>query len=656
MNETNQQTSPLSRQLIVATAGHVDHGKTSLVKHLTGVDTDTLAEEKKRGLTINPGFAYHHFQPGDDDSTPVTLGFVDVPGHADFIHNMLAGVGNVEQALLVVACDDGIMPQTREHVAILRLLNIGQLSVALTKIDRATAERVEALQTEIQQTLLSDWQQDTAFFAVNNLNGEGVAALKTHLEQQAGQQSAVVEQAKDFAARFLIDRCFTVKGIGTVITGTLRSGQIAVNDQLVLSSSGEQVRVRGIRLDQQDLTVVSSGQRAAINITAEKEEISRGDWLLGPDNYLPCHRFDAQLQWLDDTMKLSPNAQYHLYLGAADHVANIRLLCPDRALYQIRCFDPLHAHQGDRFIVRDPAANTTLGGGRVLDIHVPRRGRASDERLSELATKQQPPAAALEQLLTQHSSGVDLLQFRINYNLSDVALDRIVLYADASTIAVNRADQKLPWLFHQKHYDALCSLILKPLADFHKEFPQLQGIGEAKLSQAVSFNKSHLLLSGIVERLISDGAIRRSGTLLHLPEHEASLSAEEKEFLEKIHPLLEKHGRIPPRTRELVEMTNIPLKALERILKQCARSGMVVQVASNRFYLPGTIAELAAFTEELANKLPSEDGFSVIQFRDASGIGRNLCIEILEYFDSVGFTRRDDNKRFLRTDKDNIFG
>lgn len=655
VDEANTQTTPLSRQLIVATAGHVDHGKTSLVKHLTGVDTDTLAEEKKRGLTINPGFAYHHFQ-NEDDSAPITLGFVDVPGHADFIHNMLAGVGNVNHALLVIACDDGIMPQTREHFAIIRLLNIENLTIALSKVDRCPAERIEALQTEIRQSLLSDWEGEVDFFPVNNLGGEGVAALQAHLKQQASQAITNEDQVNDFAARFLIDRSFSVKGIGTVVTGTVRSGQIAVNDSLVLSSTGAEVRVRGIRLDQRELSRVAAGQRAAINITAELDAISRGDWLLATENTQPCYRLDAEMQWLDDSPAIKPNAQYHLYLGAADHVANLRLLDESRSLVQLRCNESLNAHHGDRFIVRDPSASTTLGGGQVLDIHVPRRGRASTKRLDELEIKKQTRALALPQLLQQSDTGIDLQLFKTNYNLSAAAVESLLAESGDAVIKVELEQQELPWLFHRDHFQTISDSILQSIKQFHTQNPQLQGIAESRLSQDLDFSKSHLLLSGILGLLIDSGDIQRSGTLLHLPNHKASLGKEEKEFLEKIHPLLKQHGKIPPRTRELVEMTGIPLKALERILKQCARSGMVVQVAANRFYLSETIAELAAFTEQLGKDTPADTGFSVIQFRDASGIGRNLCIEILEYFDRVGFTRRDDNTRFLRTGKENIFG
>ncbi len=655
VDETITANPGLSRQLIVATAGHVDHGKTSLIKHLTGVDTDTLAEEKKRGLTINPGFAYHHFTD-EADSSPITLGFVDVPGHADFIHNMLAGVGSVNHALLVIACDDGIMPQTREHIAIIRLLNIANLTIALSKIDRCPAERIEQLQTEIRQSLLSEWEGEVGFFPVNNLSGEGIDELKSHLEQQAIQALTNENTIHDFAARFLIDRSFTVKGIGTVVTGTVRSGQIAVGDTLLLSSTGAAVRIRGIRLDQRELSRVAAGQRAAVNITAELDTISRGDWLLATENYHPCHRFDAELQWLDNSPAIKPNAEYHLYLGAADHVANIRLLCESRSLYQLRSSDALHTCHGDRFIVRDPAASTTLGGGQVLDIHVPRRGRASAERLEELQIKKQVHSLALPQLLQQSPTGIDLQSFKSNYNLSAAAVESLLAETRDSCVSIELEEQDLPWLLHRDHYQAISKSVVQCISDFHSQNPQLQGIAESRLSQDLDFNKSHLLLSGILGLLIASGDVRRSGTLLHLPNHQASLGKEEKEFLEKIHPLLEQHGKVPPRTRELVEMTGIPLKALERILKQCARSGMVVRVAENRFYLPETIAELAAFTEQLANKSSADSGFSVIQFRDASGIGRNLCIEILEYFDSVGFTRRNDNTRFLRTGKENIFG
>lgn len=656
VNEPDKEQFESGRQLIFATAGHVDHGKTSLIKQLTGVQTDTLVEEQQRGLTINPGFAYYHGKDPDDGHSQITLGFVDVPGHADFIHNMLAGVGTVEQALLVVACDDGIMPQTREHVAILRLLGIRRITVALSKIDRCSSDRIQQVQQELESSLLSPFS-DTAYFPVSSLSGEGVPALNDHLIAEALRKPVTGQPGHSRGTRFLIDRAFTVKGIGTVVTGALRSGSLTLENRLTLTSNGEQVRVRGLRLDNKQLDSAHSGQRAAVNITASHEDIKRGDWLAETDNVAPAYRIDSQVELLNTSTELNPNTQYHLHLGASHHIVSIRRLNQEKDFYQIRCHEAMHAHHGDRFVIRDPAARATIGGGQVLDIFVPRKGRTDDKRIQQLESRLGSFETALPKLLGIAQEGVDLEQFKINYNLTAAAVEQLIDNENSNAVKISGyKSNNFPWLLHEQFFAQHRDSIILCISEYHQQNPHQQGISEANLSKQIKFPGSHILLGGIVQQLVDSGNLCRSGTLLHLPDHTASLSIEEKEFLEKIHPLLQEHGKVPPRTRELAEMTDIPLKPLERILKQCTQSGMLIRVAPNRHYLPETIAELAAFTEKLAATADPETGFSVIQFRDASGIGRNLCIDILEYFDRVGFTRRDENTRFLRTSKENIFG
>ncbi len=644
-------SSSNSRQLIIATAGHVDHGKTSLVGLLTGVDTDTLAEEKTRGLSINLGYAYHHFED-PQSSSALCLGFVDVPGHIDFIQNMLAGVGGVKHALLVVAVDDGIMPQTIEHLAILDLLGIHQITVALTKIDRVGEARTEEVKSSLQ-SLLSERGLSGQFFPVSNIAGDGIDALRDHLETLLSNAAGDASKAEQQHTRFLIDRSFSVKGIGTVVTGTVRSGRLAIDDKLILSSTGAEARIRGMRLDQTEVANAESGQRAALNITLAEGDIKRGDWLLGNTRWFTRQRLDVELHLSNpgDTPKAS--AQYHLYLGASHHIVNVRALDAKRNLYQLRSDDNLFAVNGDRFILRDPAARQTIGGGRVLDINVPRRGRGSALRLDILDAMKSPIDDALPTLIAHAPFGIDPDALADNYNLKQEALDARLDKTNCVVLPI--AENKSRLMLGNDFYQQYRQSIIRHLDSSHQRLPHLRGLSEPTLSKELDFPGSHLLFHSLLNNLVEDGSIKRSGTLLHLPNHQAALSEEEKTFLETIRPILKESGKIPPRTRELVEMTGIPLRPLERILKQTTQSGNLIKVADNRYFLPETIMELAEFTEALAAEEQEGSGFSVIQFRDASGIGRNLCIEILEYFDKIGFTRRDDNTRFLRTSKENIF-
>ncbi|MCY4356568.1 MAG: selenocysteine-specific translation elongation factor [Gammaproteobacteria bacterium] len=644
-----------SRQLILATAGHVDHGKTSVVRHLTGVDTDTLAEERARGLTINPGYAYYHFTNPQSTDGIITLGFVDVPGHADFIPNMLAGVGNVEHALLVVACDDGVMPQTVEHLDILQLLGVNEVIVVLSKTDRADSERILQTRQEVDNLLSRDGFAPPHYFEVSNLSAGGIPELKQFLQDKALNSASSSLLGQDHHTRFVIDRSFSVKGIGTVVTGTLKHGQLPSSEPLVLSSTGEAVRVRGLRVDQQDIESLMPGQRAAININVSLDQVKKGDWLLGKASHRPCYRVDVELRLLEGIQPLKSSAQYHLYHGAAHHVVNLRALDCQLGLYQVRSLIPLQVHHGDRFVLRDPGASNTLGGGQIIDIFVPRKGRANEMRLTELQCKQHPAAEAFERLLRVSPLGFDITKFAVNFNLNTVAMRRLTdEVRDTSTILTLRGIDSSR-ILSSATLEILNQHILEAIASFHRDSPSVTGISGPELNKATDFQGSPLLLGAILEELVKRGLLKRTGTLLHLPDHQASLGEEEEKFLARIHPILKHAGRIPPRTRELVEITNIPLGQLERILRQSSKSGLVTRVAANRHFLPETLAELAELSEELAQAGDNEDGFTVIQFRDASGIGRNLCIEILEYFDSIGFTRREDNARFIRTQKENLF-
>ena len=651
----------ISRSLTIATAGHVDHGKTSLVRHLTGTNTDTLAEEKSRGLTINLGYAYYHFQSSTDGTDyDNTLGFVDVPGHTDFINNMLAGVGAVDAALLVVAADDGIMPQTREHLAILDLLGISHGLVALTKIDRVSAERSAAVSAEIRQLLQTTTLRDAPIFPLSNKSKDGIADLLQHLQSLFNRPAADAGHIKSQYFRYLIDRSFSVKGIGTVVTGSVRAGAAAVGASLLHTGTNELTKLRGLRQDATELGEVRAHQRVAANINRSHTEIKRGDWLVDPQLYAPALRLDTALRFIDENFSLRSNAQYHLYIGACHRIVTLRQLgSPADGFFQIKSNTAIIAHYGDRFVVRDPASQQTIGGGQVIDIFVPRRQRSSAQRIATLTALQQDSYAALCALLELQPAGVDLDQFALCRNLSPAGIDSLYQQLQAASVpylCLSVAGKTFPILLHDRHYQQHARQILQHLEKYHQAHVNQQGISEPALSKELEFSGSHLLFHGLLQELLRTDAIKRTGTLLHLAAHQSALSAEEKNFLDKVRPILLQADKVPPRTRELVEMTGIPLKPLELILRQTVKEGNLIKVADNRHYLPETIMQLAEFTEKVAQQSTEAGGFSVIQFRDTSGIGRNLCIEILEYFDRVGFTRREGNSRFVRTDKENIFG
>ena len=666
MNSAN--TLPHTRFLAVATAGHVDHGKTSLVRHLTGTDTDTLAEEKARGLTINTGFAYRHFTLAD--RSRATLGFVDVPGHSDFINNMLAGVSAVGAALLVVAADDGIMPQTREHLAILDLLGLSRGVIALTKIDRVDAEALAAVRAELLALLADTSLADAKIIEVDNLSGDGIAELATHLESWVDDQNSA-QAAMQQRPRFLIDRAFSAKGIGTLVTGTVVAGTFASGEDY-LHSSGSEAKVRGIRVDHDERTYALAGQRAALNVSLSHEAVERGDWL-GVEA-APVQRMDAELRLLalsrGDTPPIKPGVDYHLHIGASHRLARLRLLQnagarstaasaatpspaqPREHLYQLSLDAPLSCYWGDRFILRDPSARQTLGGGRIIDTAVPRRARASDERLALLNAHCAPTADALEGLIELSRFGVSVTQFANARNLADSAVDALLVAlrgTDTAPLELATKNQRWPLLFSRAHFNALTHETKAAIASFHAAMPSATGCDEREVLRRFSrqLAPNPKLLNALLDGLVVDGVLRRGGTLYALPSHKAQISKEREEFDAVIAPLLRKGATTPPRTREIVDATGIPLKAVERILQHVAREGAAVRVADNRYYLPATLTTLAQLAEQLMGRSEAE-GFSVIEFRDATQMGRNLCIEVLEHFDAVGFTLRKDNLRIVR--------
>jgi selenocysteine-specific elongation factor len=649
--------NPARQSITVATAGHVDHGKTTLVNWITGTDTDTLAEEKNRGLSINLGFAYYHLPtPENSDDPELTIGFVDVPGHTDFINNALAGIGSADFALLVVAADDGVMPQTREHLAIINLLGIAAGAVVITKIDRATAEQQQSTGQQVKQLIADTAFEEVPVFPVCAQSGAGMAALMEHLENLARECSTQQLQNSRYP-RFTIDRSFTVKGIGTVVTGTVITGTVTNQDSLLHSGTGKTTRVRGLRHDRKEVNHAVAGERVAVNVSLQHQQITRGDWLMPEAIFNPAHRVDVRLELLQPLIFKS-GVSYHFYHGTAHRLVQIRQLSPDSSRYfQITSAEPIFGFFGDRFILRDPACTQTIGGGIIIDSFVPRRGRSSDERLKALQAMDQDDYGALCSLLKQSPGGVDLQQFANSRNCPPESMEYLLSQLADNQVLFTRlkvGQASIPVALHNRFLDEAEQQVLEALANYHRSEPSQAGVTEPALSKLAEFEKSHLLFHAILDNLIDKTQIKRTGTLLHLPDHKARLSEEEKKFLDLIRPILIEAEFLPPRTRELVDLTGMKLGSLERILAQARKSGNLVQVAPNRHYLPETMVQLAEFTESLAEG--KEEGFSVIEFRDQLGIGRNLCIEILEYFDRTGFTVRDGNSRYLRTSRENLFG
>lgn len=639
--------------MIIATAGHVDHGKTSLLRALTGIDTDRLPEEKQRGMSIDLGFAY-------TDLDGQRVGFVDVPGHERFIRNMLAGVAAIDFALLAVAADDGVMPQTLEHLAILDLLAISRGAVAVTKTDRASPARVAMVMQQVQEILEQTSLRGSPVFAVSAIQPYGVSELRRYLAQAAANHSA---RSRSGNFRLAIDRCFSLRGIGVTVTGTVFSGSAAIGDNLMLSPSGLRVRVRGIHASNAPVTATGAGQRSAINIAAasgdalDVAQIHRGNWLLAPDAHAPTARIDMRLHLLGtEAAALKHWTPVHVHTGANHSPGRIALLegatlAPgEQALAQMVLDQNIGILRGDRIILRDASARRTIAGGVAIDPFAPGKGRARSERLDFLrALEKSPERLALLELLIQSPYGVDLEKFRLSCNLTPD--EAAALWTETAMRRIGRAGDQTG--ISETHFAAFTQRAFDTLVQWHQNFPHSLGPNETELRAKLGLRAGQTLLNTAVQHLLHSGKICRSGTLLHVPGHKITISRQDESEWRKIQQFFGAGTLTPPRIRELALTLEKTPEETEALLERLARAGRVLRVSKNRFFTPEILRAHAAIAEGAAQ---ANGMFTAQEYRLLAAIGRNLTIELLEFFDRAGFTRRLQEGRVLRASAQDIFG
>ena len=637
--------------MIIATAGHVDHGKTSLLRALTGQDADRLPEEKARGLTIDLGFVYDtQIAPGH------TIGFVDVPGHSRFVRNMLAGVTGIQAALLVIAADDGPMPQTREHLAVLDLAGVREGLVALTKADRVSPARLDAARGEVARLLEGTGLAHAPVLPVSSTTGAGVAGLAAHLRALAESASAPDPRGN---FRLAIDRAFHVDGTGLVVTGLVQSGRAGLGETLRLEPGGREVRIRGLRVQNRPAEVARAGDRCAVNLAGrvEKADIHRGDWLVAPRVAPVSARLDVDVRLLATHERaLKRDTPVHVHLGSADIPGRLFLLdratlAPgESALAQIVLSRPAVAAAGDAVILRDQSARETLGGGRIVDPHGLRRGRGAPARLAWLAAlRGSGRAAALQSLLEGMPGGVPLGALDTAWNLDPAEAD--ALRARVPVVASGAdGDAGLT----RGHAEALKCAILDTLAHHHRSQPDRAGPDRTALARMLPRPCLPAALDAAVADLVAAGEAVRAGPLLRLATHAPRLNAEDAALWARARPLLEAPGR-PPVISELAAALDVAQDRAEAMLARAAMLGEATRVTPNRYLTQRALRRLADLAED-GTRQGVDGGFTAAEFRDRSGLGRNLTIELLEYFDRLGFTRREgDTRRAVRPPED-VFG
>jgi len=654
--------------MIVGTAGHIDHGKTTLVRALTGVDTDRLKEEKARGISIELGFAYTPLSNGE------VLGFVDVPGHERLVHTMAAGACGIDFALLVIAADDGVMPQTREHVAILQLFGVTQGAVALTKIDRVDEARVPAVEAEVEAFLDGTVFRGSPIFRVNAAaSGDvGTRVLREYLEGvvrrtrtaegasgpgvadgcgAAGERGAASRMAAREARlfRLAVDRVFTLPGHGTVVAGTVFSGSVRVGDTVTVFPSNIPVRVRSIHSQNRPAEAGHPGERCALNISGvEKSALKRGDWLADPRALAPTTRIDVRFELIADTHRtFKAWAPVHLHHGAAHLTAHVvplegSAIAPGSSCHAQIVFEtPICAIPGDRFIVRDAQAVRTLGGGIVLDPFAPSRKRRSPERMRYLhALERMIAGEGLAPLLAEASYGVkqsDLIR------ITGQSPERMALPDGVTT--VDGARER--YVLLASAWRALREQAVHALRKFHVESPDEPGPDVGRLRRIALPQFADDLWRTLIAELTSERTILRSGPWLYLPGHAVTLSEGEETLARKLQPLIAAGRFNPPWVRDLASAIHEPEDSVRQVLRKQVTQGTVYQVVHDLFYDRQCIDELATVAATLAREHGTVEA---AQYRDAVGLGRKRAIQILEFFDRAGHTRRMRDARVLRAD------
>ena len=640
--------------MIVGTAGHIDHGKTSLVRALTGIDTDRLKEEKARGISIELGYAYVPLDERGEEDPGHVLGFVDVPGHERFVHTMVAGATGIDFALLVIAADDGVMPQTREHLAILELLGVQRGAIALTKIDRVEPARVAQVQAQVAALLAPTPLRDAPQFACNSgdPHDPGIAALRAHLHALAATTRNARHAAKEELFRLPVDRVFTLPGHGTMVTGPVYGGSASVSANLQLMPQRIAARIRSIHAQNRTADVAIAGQRCALNLASvARDAISRGDWIADPRAFVPTTRVDVRLRLSSaDALPLRDWTPLHVHWGTMHRLAHAVMLSgagndePGNsrgALVQLVFDAPVCAMTGDRFIARNAGATATIGGGMVLDPEPPQRRRRSPARLAWLAALEQLAAGeGIAALLQQAPNGLAMAAL-VRY--CRLPAEKIALPDDARRIDGRDAG----YVILASHWQSLGDQVVQSLRNWHERRPDEPGVDGGRLQRSTAPNLAADLWQALLHDLQASGRILRTGAWWHLPGHDTQPPERERALLQRLIPLLFAGGFDPPWVRTLATQTGEAEDSVRAALRRAAARGEVFQVVPDLFYDPRRIDELVAMLDALAQ---AHGAVEVASFRDANGLGRKRSIQILEFFNRVGYIRRVGDSHRPRPD------
>ncbi len=627
--------------VIIGTAGHIDHGKTALIKALTGIDTDTLPQEKDRGVTIDIGFAYWKDQ--------VTI--IDVPGHERFVKNMVTGVCSVDLALFVVAADDGAMPQTREHLGILNFLGVRRGVVALNKVDLVEPDWAELVEEDLRDLFKGTFLDGAPIVPVSAATGEGIETLRTLLEEEIGK----VETRPDGGVfRLPVDRVFSVRGFGTVVTGTVLSGQVRVKDVVMLQPADQAVRVRGVQVHGRGVETALVGHRAAVNLAdVEVDQVARGDLLAQQGYFSSTYMLDARLRLLKDApASLKNRARVHLHLGPRDVLARVVLLEADELrpgesqLVQFRLEGRGVAARGDRFVIRRYSPVQTLGGGVVLDAQPVKHRRFREDTLERLrGSEVEDPTRVLGLRLKaagfRANSARDLAA-ALGLSLSETN-DRLQgLLDDGEAFGFRHAGEAV--YVHTDSWQSLLTRITEALSTYHQANPLRAGVSHNELRPRVEGKPPAGFFEHAIDHLLSEKVLASVGPLLRLAEHRIRFSEDQGRIREEILDLLRAARAAPPDLNEIGVHLAQDAAEVHAVAAAMQAMGEIVRLDENLVFLPRTLEEIE---QGLDGYLQRNREMSVSAFRDLVGTTRKYAVPLLNYFDNKGVTVRKGDVRVL---------
>jgi len=631
------------KQIILGTAGHIDHGKTALIKALTGIDTDRLKEEKERGITIELGFAYFTLPGG------LTIGIVDVPGHEKFVKNMAAGATGIDLVALIIAADEGVMPQTREHLEICSLLDIKHGLVIITKIDLVDKEWLNLARDDVSSFIAGTFLQDSPIVEVSSKTGEGIKDLIKILGEYTEK---VPEREPGNFFRLPIDRVFTMRGFGTVVTGTTISGHIKTGSEVTIYPKRIKGKIRGIQVHHQDVPSVRSGLRTAINLQGiEKDALVRGDVVAEKDSLKPTYMVDAFLKYLESNpKKLQNRAKVRFHCGTSEIIATIILLnrnelSPgDQCFAQFRLERPTVVLKKDRFVIRSYSPIRTIGGGYILNPLPSKKKRFSKNASQELTILNEGSNEDIVEQYIKNSrlQGVSKTELSFLANLNKKDLDKIITTLLSNNV-IFQADIENEIFIHAEFYNRAKEDIVAILSDYHRRFPLKGGLVKEELRSKIKGNVKEKPFNQLVTALIQDGAIVRNKDLIRLKDHTVTLLQDQETVRNQIEQIYLKEGLEPPYFNNLDQ--NIIQKGGKDLLEIMVKDGTLIKVKEDLYFHKESIEELKrrliAFIKEKGEITTSE-------LKQVTGVSRKYTIPLIEYFDKTQLTVRVGNKRVLR--------